>query len=216
MELQNREILVTRGLITTPLDGRYSPCRMELPDAKPSGILPDPPPPGEAEAVDRMLPLVYDELRRIAAGLLRHRSPVSLQPTALVHEAFLRVAVDCKGEWNDEGHFRSIASIAMRRVLADHVRNRSSLKRGGGRRPLTLDVNALGTDERHGAAELDAALEELERSSPRVARLVIYRFFGDLSVAQAAERLGISLSTAETDWRFARAWFKQRLAGSGA
>ncbi len=171
---------------------------------------------GEAEAADRLMPLVYEELRRIAAGMLRQRAPVSIQPTALVHEAFLRVAADCKGEWNDEGHFRAIASIAMRRVLADHVRSRSRLKRDGGKRPLSLDVNALGTGERHGAAELDAALEELETSSPRVARLVIYRFFGDLSVQQAAERLNVSLSTAETDWRFARAWLKRRLQGTGA
>ena len=172
--------------------------------------------PGEAEAVNRMVPIVYDELRRIAAGMLRRRTPVSIQPTVLVHEAFLRVAADCKGEWNDEAHFRAIASIAMRRVLADHVRSRSRQKRGGGHRPLSLDVNALGTQERHGAAELDAALEELENSSPRIARLVIFRFFGDLSVQQSAERLGISLSTAEADWRFARAWLKQRLAGSPA
>lgn len=173
-------------------------------------------PPGEAEVVDRMVPIVYDELRRIAAGMLRRRGPVSIQPTVLVHEAFLRVAADCKGEWSEEAHFRAIASIAMRRVLADHVRGRSRQKRGSGQRPLSLDVNALGTGERHGAAELDAALEELESSSPRVARLVIFRFFGDLSVQQAAERLGISLSTAEADWRFARAWLKQRLAGTAA
>ncbi len=171
---------------------------------------------GETEAVDRMVPVVYDELRRIAAGMLRRRTPVSIQPTVLVHEAFLRLAADCKGEWNDEAHFRAIASIAMRRVLADHVRGRSRQKRGGGQRPLSLDVNALGASERHSAAELDAALEELENSSPRIARLVILRFFGDLSVQQSAERLGISLSTAEADWRFARAWLKQRLAESAA
>jgi DNA-directed RNA polymerase specialized sigma24 family protein len=78
-----------------------------------------------------------------------------------------------------------------------------------------LDLNALGTGEQHGAAELDAALDELEASSPRVARLVIYRFFGDLSVEQSAERLGISVSTAEADWRFARAWLRRRLKGTG-
>jgi RNA polymerase sigma factor (TIGR02999 family) len=168
----------------------------------------------DAEAVDSLLPVVYDELRRIAAGLLRHRGPVSVQPTALVHEAFIRVAADCKGQFKDEAHFRAVASIAMRRVLADHVRGRSRLKRGGDRRAVSLDVNALGTGELHSAAELDAALEELEAASPRVARLVIYRFFGDLSVQQAAERLNVSLSTAETDWRFARAWLKRRLQGS--
>jgi RNA polymerase sigma factor (TIGR02999 family) len=163
----------------------------------------------------RMLPLVYDELRSIAGGMLGGRARVTLQPTMLVHEAFMKVAAERKGEWKDEGHFRAVASIAMRRVLADHVRGRSRLKRGGDHQRVSLDLNALGTGEQHGAAELDAALDELEASSPRVARLVIYRFFGDLSVEQSAERLGISVSTAEADWRFARAWLRRRLKGTG-
>jgi len=167
--------------------------------------------------------MIYDELRRIAASMLRSRAQMSVQPTMLVHEAFLRVAADCKGEFNDEAHFRAIASLAMRRVLADHVRSRDRLKRGSGRlkrgsgrRALSLDVSALGTGELHGAAEVDAALEELKASSPRMAKLVVYRFFGDLSVQQAADRLNISLSTAEADWRFARAWLKRRLDGARA
>ncbi|MBY0262573.1 MAG: sigma-70 family RNA polymerase sigma factor [Phycisphaerales bacterium] len=173
-----------------------------------------PPPESTDEAAARLLPVVYAELRQIAAGMLRRSSPMSLQPTVLVHETFLKMAAQ-HAEWANESHFRAVASVAMRRVLADHVRGRSRHKRGGGRRPLSLDVSALGTGERHGAADLDAALEELEASSPRVAKLVIFRFFGDLSVQQAAERLGISLSTAEADWRFARAWLKRRLDGAG-
>jgi len=158
----------------------------------------------------RLMPMVYDELRRIAAGMLRRSDSRTLQPTALVHEAFLNMGAPRDG-WTDESHFRAIASLAMRRVLADHVRGRTAHKRGGGERPLSLDVNALGSGERHSAEGLHVALEELESSKPRVAKLVIFRFFGDLSVAQAAERLGISLSTAEADWRFARAWLTQRL-----
>ncbi len=170
----------------------------------------------DTDAVNRIMPMIYDELRRIAAGMLRNRAQMSVQPTMLVHEAFVRVAADCKGEFNDEAHFRAIASLAMRRVLADHVRSRNRLKRGNGRRALSLDVGLLGAGEHHGAAEVDAALEELEASSPRVAKLVVFRFFGDLSVQQAADRLNISLSTAEADWRFARAWLKRRLDGAGA
>jgi RNA polymerase sigma factor (TIGR02999 family) len=179
---------------------------------EPENPIPAPDDPDQAAA--RLVPIVYDELRRIAAGMLRKSGPMTLQPTALVHEAFLKVAAQQSG-WADEGHFRAIASIAMRRVLADHVRGRSGQKRGGGRQRISLDLNVLGTGEQHNAAELDAALEELESSSPRVARMVVFRFFGDLSVQQAAERLNVSVSTAEADWRFARAWFKQRLRGSG-
>lgn len=169
-----------------------------------------PQPADSDDEVSRLVPMVYDELRRIAAAMLRGKQFRTLQPTALVHEAFLNMNAPSAG-WADEGHFRAIASLAMRRVLADHVRGRNGQKRGGGKRPISLDVDALGTGVRHNAAELHAALEELEAFKPRVAQLVIYRFFGDLSVQQAAERLAISLSTAEADWRFARAWLTQRL-----
>jgi RNA polymerase sigma factor (TIGR02999 family) len=176
---------------------------------------PTPLPTDPDEEVARLVPMVYDELRRIAAAMLRGDRARTLQPTALVHEAFLNMGAPSAG-WADEGHFRAIASLAMRRVLADHVRGRHGQKRGGGRRPVSLDVDALGTGVRHSAADLHAVLEELEALKPRVARLVIYRFFGDLSVQQAAERLAISLSTAEADWRFARAWLTQRLRESPA
>lgn len=171
--------------------------------------------PDELAQADAMLPLVYDELRRIAAGMLRSRAALTIQPTALVHEAFLRLSAEHSSRWTDEGHFRAIASMAMRRVMADHARSRRRLKRGAGHRGVTLGSDIAGSIE-PGLTEVDDALRELEASSPRVARLVIYRYFGDLSVAQAAERLGISLSTAEADWRFARAWLKRRLGGSPA
>jgi RNA polymerase sigma factor (TIGR02999 family) len=136
--------------------------------------------------------------------------PLTLQPTALVHEAFLKMAAQRTG-CVDEAHFRALASIAMRRVLADHMRARSSLKRGGGRRGGGLCLDTLGSGAACDAGALHEALEELEAMSPRVATLVIYRFFGDLSVAEAAARLGISESTAEADWRFARVWLQDRM-----
>lgn len=171
---------------------------------------PGPPPQSADDEAARLMPLVYDQLRRIAAGMLRGSGPLTLQPTALVHEAFLRMAAQRAG-WNDEGHFRAIASLAMRRVLADHVRTREADKRGGGHRGMTLSGDVLGTRAPVDASVLDAALEELDAANPRVARLVIYRFFGELSVAEAASRLGVSLSTAEADWRFARLWLQRRL-----
>ena len=160
-----------------------------------------------------MLPVVYDELRRIAAGMLRQHGAMTIQPTALVHEAYLKLSAEHSSRWADACHFRAVASIAMRRVLADHAKARRRLKRGGGRVQVTLHADyGLGVET--DLTDVDEALEELELSSPRVARLVIYRFFGDLSVAQAAERLGVSLSTAEADWRFARAWLKRRTGGA--
>jgi len=164
----------------------------------------------------RLMPLVYEELRRIAASMLRSDGHMTLQPTALVHEAFLKIASQSREDWNDEAHFRAVASIAMRRVLADHVRTRSTQKRGEGNRGITVDLNVLGTDVPSSAVELDAALEELESQHPRVASVIILRFFGGLSVQAAADRLNLSVSSVESDWRFARAWLKRRLKGQNA
>lgn len=177
----------------------------------------DPAPPqpdasSEAAQAEAMLPLVYEELRRIAAGMLRAEQPLTIQPTVLVHEAHIRLSAQHASRWADEGHFRAVASIAMRRVLAHHAKARRRLKRGGGRRAITLFGDVAGAEPAP-LEDVDAAPAELEASSPRVARLVVYRFLGDLSVAQAAERPGVSLSTAEADWRFARAWLRRRLAG---
>lgn len=144
--------------------------------------------------------------------MIRANAGWTLQPTALVHEAYMRLSSEHSSEWGDEAHFRAIASIAMRRVLADHAKSRRRLKRGGGRRGVTIDGDVVGAAEPE-LTDVDAAIAELEQTSPRVARLVIYRFLGDLSVPQAAERLGVSVSTAEADWRFARAWLKRRLSG---
>jgi RNA polymerase sigma factor (TIGR02999 family) len=137
----------------------------------------------------------------------------------LVHEAFVKLSAEHSSRWSDEHHFRAVAAMAMRRVLADHAKSRRRLKRGGGRVMVTLGEGNEGpaaTAPGGGPdlAEIDDLLRELEADCPRVAQLVIYRFFGDMDVASAAQRLGVSVSTAEADWRFARAWLRQRLGGS--
>lgn len=159
----------------------------------------------------RLMPLVYEKLRHIAAGMLRRDSQMTLQPTALVHEAYLKLSSQTQGEWNDESHFRAVASIVMRQILSDHVRARKTQKRGEGNRGIIIDLTSVGMPLPSSAVELDAALEELEAQHPRVAKVIILRFFGGMSVADAANRLNISVSVAESDWRFARAWLKRHL-----
>jgi RNA polymerase sigma factor (TIGR02999 family) len=168
----------------------------------------------EPSQAESLLPLVYEELRRLAAALLVHDQAMTIQPTALVHEAFLKLSRERTSRWRDETHFRAVASIAMRRVLADHVKSRRRLKRGGGQIGLSLHEDIAGVHCPE-VGVLDDALTELERLSPRIARLVVYRFFGELSVFQAADRLGMSVSTAEADWRFAKAWLRRKLSGGG-
>ncbi|HLP85701.1 MAG TPA: ECF-type sigma factor [Phycisphaerales bacterium] len=178
-----------------------------LPPAKSPPSLPD-----DESHAGQLMPLVYDELRRIATSLLSRKAGMTIQPTALVHEAYLKLSREHASQWNDESHFRAVASVAMRRVLADHVRSKNRIKRGGEveRLEMTLDQHPDGEQPRD-VELVHEALEELEAVAPRVARLVVYRFFGNLDVKQAADRLGVSLSTAEADWRFARAWLKHRL-----
>lgn len=171
----------------------------------------------EEHQAERLLPLVYHELRRIASSMLGSGPALTIQPTALVHEAFLKLSREEASHWNDESHFRAVASIAMRRILADHARTRGRIKRGGPgakRVDLTLCSDSLSLTHAD-PADLHEALRDLEAANPRVAKLVVYRFFGDLDVVQAAERLGVSVSTAEADWRFARAWLKRRLSDAG-
>jgi RNA polymerase sigma factor (TIGR02999 family) len=152
---------------------------------------------------------VYDDLHRIAGEYLRHeRVDHTLQPTALVHEAYLKVAK--RDDWKSATHFRAVASRAMRQVLVDHARRRGRLKRGGERLMLTtniacepaIDVDVLAVDE---------ALEALAQLDERKARVVELRFFGGLTARESADVLGISQKTAEADWYFARAWLHDRL-----
>ncbi len=169
---------------------------------------------GEPDAGDRLLPLVYEELRRIAGGFMaRERAGHTLQPTALVNEAFIRLAGQKDSAWQSRSHFMSIAAAAMRRVLVDHARARAAEKRGGGKDPLTLregliqsptgDVDVLALNE---------ALERLTQLNARQGRVVELRFFGGLNVEEAALVLGVSAATVKRDWQHARAWLRRELA----
>ncbi|MDX2116259.1 MAG: ECF-type sigma factor [Planctomycetota bacterium] len=182
------------------------------PDQNPNS----PPPPADSDVVARLMPLVYDELRRMAASLLRREGPLTIQPTALVHEAFMKLASETGSSPSDHVHIRALAAVAMRRILIDHVRARQRVKRGGNMRAVSLDVALLPAGQPCSAETLDEAIGLLESEHPRAAQLVIFRFFGGLSVGEAADRLGISTSTAESDWRFGRAWLRRHLSGASA
>jgi RNA polymerase sigma-70 factor (ECF subfamily) len=158
--------------------------------------------------------LVYAELRALAAAYARGQRPGhTLQPTALVHEAFVKLVEAPAGGWNDRAHFFAVAATAMRQVLADHARSRQARKRGGDWQRITLDGGELGQErDELDLVALDEALEELGRSDPRKLRVVELRFFGGLTAEEVARVLGVSLSTVESDWRTARAWLQIRLA----
>lgn len=166
---------------------------------------------GDPSAFDQLLPLLYDELHAIAGRHMRgERADHTLQPTALVHEAFLRLTgVDLA--YDDRTHFIRAASQAMRRVLVDHARARLAAKRGGGLR-VTLDEALAPQDDRIvDLLVLDDALNRLAEAEPRWARVVELRFFGGLEVSEVANALGVSTATAKRDWQFARAWLARVL-----
>ncbi len=166
---------------------------------------------GEPHAADRLLPLVYDELRKLAAQRLVHEKPgQTLQATALVHEAYLRL-VDGKPDqhWNGRGHFFAAAAEAMRRILIDKARHKHTLKAGGGRAQQELsDIPAPDDEPGIDLLALDEALQKLEKQDERRAKLVKLRFFARLTIEQAAEILGIATSTAQNDWAYARYWLR--------
>ncbi|MEL7474074.1 MAG: ECF-type sigma factor [Planctomycetota bacterium] len=171
---------------------------------------------GDRRAVEEVLPLVYAELRSLAESHFRHeRANHTLQPTALVHEAFLKL-VDQQGvDWSSRRQFFFLASRAMRNILIDHARTKNRAKRGGDRDRVELATDPEGpasTDSLDLLA-LDEALQELASLDERKARLVELRFFGGLTLDQAAETLEVARSTASEDWRLARAWLRRRLEG---
>jgi RNA polymerase sigma factor (TIGR02999 family) len=179
---------------------------------------------GEQAALDELLPLVYGELRRQAARCLRTQPEGhTLQATALVHEAYLRlVDRDSAGtDWKDRSHFYAVAARAMRSVLVDHARARRAAKRGGGAPALTLgaaeSVADHSSDSGVDVEALDEALTRLAALDSRQARVVELRYFGGLSIEEAAEALGISHATVEREWKTARLWLRRELeAGGGA
>jgi RNA polymerase sigma factor (TIGR02999 family) len=171
---------------------------------------------GDAQATEQLLPLVYDELRKLAAQRLAQEKPgQTLQATALVHEAFLRLVEQDKAQrWDSRGHFFAAAAEAMRRILVDNARRKGGAKRGRGRARVELNLDALTNPERaDDLIALDEALEQLAQTDPRTAELVKLRFFAGVGVKQAAKLLGISPRTADLRWAYARAWLFERLAG---
>jgi RNA polymerase sigma factor (TIGR02999 family) len=181
---------------------------------------------GDPHAAADLLPLVYDELRKLAAARLAGEKPgQTLQPTALVHEAYLRLVAGGgpseprERSWDGRDHFFAAAAEAMRRILIDRARHKETHKAGGGRRRLDLDdIEPVLVEEENGdrLLALDEALRQLEVEDPRKADLVKLRFFAGLTAEQAAAVLGVSTSTAEKDWAYARSWLRvaiDRLSG---
>jgi RNA polymerase sigma factor (TIGR02999 family) len=168
---------------------------------------------GDGEGLDRIMPLVYDELRRIARHYLGREQPGhTLQPTALVHEAYLRLADQTDLSWQSRAHFFSIAAAAMRRILVEHSRKRHSLKRGGSVHRLTLDETVDWAGERTlDTVALDDALSALSRIDPQKSRMVELRFFGGLTIDETAEVLSLSAATVERGWHIARLWLQREL-----
>lgn len=186
----------------------------------------------DTTAEESLLPLVYDELRRLAAAYMRQeRLDHTLQPTALVHEAYMRMIDPAATQggggqvWKNRAHFIGVAARAMRRVLVDHARGFNAAKRGGGgayagvgrvwERVTFDEAIASGEAGNTQLLELDDALGKLANVDPRAARVVELRFFGGLTIAEAAEVLGVAESTVEDDWAMARAWLGRELSGGG-
>jgi len=168
---------------------------------------------GDRSALESLIPLVYEELRRLAGGYMRHeREGHTLEATALVHEAFVRLAGQNRVNWQDRAHFFAIAAGAMRRVLVDYARRRAAHKRvaPGGQVPVELAAD-LTVDAHGELLDVHEAIERLAQLSGRQARIVELRFFGGLTVAETAEVLQVSVPTAVREWRFARAWLRREL-----
>jgi RNA polymerase sigma factor (TIGR02999 family) len=166
---------------------------------------------GDAKATDQLLPLVYEELRVLAAQRLSQEPPgQTLQATALVHEAYLRLVGVERHDWASRGHFFKAAAEAMRRILIDNARRKKSLKRGGDRRPVDLDESLVADDARQAEEMLvlDEALAKLAKQDPTKADLVKLRYFAGLTIEQAAKALDISHATAERYWDYARSWLR--------
>jgi RNA polymerase sigma factor (TIGR02999 family) len=170
---------------------------------------------GDRRALDQLLPLVYNELRRLAEGLmLRERASHTLQPTALVHEVYMKLVDQTRARWENRAHFFAVAAQAIRRILVDHARTHRRLKRGGEQTTLALDEGVVGSYQRTvDLIALDEALDDLARHNPQQSRIVELRFFSGLTIEETAAVLGISTATVERDWRYARARLYRRLGG---
>jgi RNA polymerase sigma factor (TIGR02999 family) len=177
-------------------------------------------PAGREKAADRLMPLVYDELRRMArAYMARERGSHTLQPTALVHEAYLKLVDQSRVDWQGQTHFRAVAAKVMRRLLVDHARRHASAKRGGDQQRVTLQ-EGLGRAAQPDLdlselLDLSDALDRLGRVDPRQARILELRTFGGMTTAEVAEAVGVSKRTVEADWMHGRAWLRRELTQEG-
>jgi len=170
---------------------------------------------GKRDAVDRLLPLIYDELKRVAANYLRReRADHTLQPTALVNEAYMKMIDITQVSWQNKAHFIGVAANQMRRILVDHARNHNAQKRGGEFQILTLNEEIDKSDEEStDLIALDDALNELAKMDPVKAKIVELRYFGGLSTTETAEVLGVSPITIKRHWKLTKAWLYGQLSG---
>ena len=169
--------------------------------------------PGDAAAASRLMELIYPELKKLARARLRNeRAGYDLQPTALVHEAYMRLVAHEHHTWENRAHFYAAAANTMRRILIDHARHRQAQKREGEQTMLSLD-HALNLSQEQSVEllDLDEALSDLEKLSPRQARVVELRYFAGLSVPEVASALGVNPRTVDRDWAIARSWLRARL-----
>jgi RNA polymerase sigma factor (TIGR02999 family) len=173
---------------------------------------------GDQAALDQLMPLVYSELHRLAQSYLqRERSDHSMQATALVNEAYLRLVDAQRVRWENRAHFFAISARVLRQILVDFARRRSYQKRGGGMRPLSLDATLIvGESPDDNLAALDEALERLAEIDARKSQVVELRFFGGLTVEETAEVLKVSAETVKRDWRLAKSWLKRYLSEGDA
>ena len=172
---------------------------------------------GNRTALDQLLPLVYAELRRVAARQLRgERADHTLQATALVHEVFIRLVDQRQVDWQDRAHFFGVAANVMRRILVDHARRHSATKRGDGARCLAIDeARDVAASNEMSVLVLDQALDRLATIDAELAKIVELRAFGGLTIEEAAHVLNVSPSTAKRDWRTAKAWLTRELGSKG-
>jgi RNA polymerase sigma factor (TIGR02999 family) len=168
---------------------------------------------GDPDAREKLIPLIYGELRRVARNYLRHERPDhTLQSGALVHEAYLRLVGGESPQWENRAHFFSVAAQAMRHILVDHARNRKAAKRGGGAPRLSLNPGiALPHEREPDLLALDDALRRLAKLDPEQSRLIELRFFGGLSIVETAAVLNISPATVKREWSTARAWLQREM-----
>ena len=208
---------MTHGLVLTSLRPSASPSRMdESVEHGTATALLLAWGGGDEAARERMLPLVYDELRRLAAGYLRRERPGhTLQPTALVHEAYVRLIDQRQVDWSNRAQFIGLAAVMMRRILVNHARDRVADKRGAGAEhvPLTIAGDPMGAPEVD-LLDLHDALDRLAELDRRKSQIVELKFFGGLTIEEIAETVQISRATVEREWKFARAWLFNAISGS--